>query len=104
MIACSYRPLCNVTKFGIEKNLTIEKGKQLLNELKFTNDPLNIHKYLDSRLHNNDIIGIWNDVENEQHNDICKYMKECPATFIFAERSFSMLNKLLAHNFPPKGT
>ncbi len=90
MIACFYHQLCNVTKFGIEK------AKQLLNKLKLTNNPLSIHKYLDSRLHNNDIISIWNDVENEQHNEICKYLQESQATSIFAKRSFSMLNNLIA--------
>ena len=74
----------------------IEAGYNVLNSITFGTDPVNIRSYLNNRLSNNDIKIIMNYGNENISPSTYIELKKCPPASISVERSFSMLNKLLA--------
>ncbi|ORD93296.1 hypothetical protein ECANGB1_288 [Enterospora canceri] len=66
--------------------------------LKFNDDPVQLTKYINKRLMTNDLLCFWNAPADTIDEKIHSALSHCPATTICVERSFSMLNKTLAHD------
>ncbi len=93
----NYSNLCEVIKHGLDITLTVSKAKDLYECLNFYNDLFKTKDYIETRLQNNDLLNLWKENEN-QRNSNKNDLYNCPATTIMVERSFSMLNKVLAHD------
>ena len=73
---------------------TIYSGHEILSNINFKTDPVNIKLYVESRLNDNDAIARLTNVDISP--TIYQLLRECPPTSISLERSFSMLKKLHA--------
>ena len=99
----SYNCIIKLIENSESTDFSIESAMNLLNELKFEKDPCNIKYYIDSRIESNGINEIINMEKESVSPQLYGQLLQCQATSASVERSFSILNKLLAkdRNFNP---
>ena len=102
----NYMGLVSLIERFEEKEFTIGKGVEVLQELDLGNDPVGLKDYITKRLKGNQILTIVN-----SSTDVPKFtmktrilLLECQCTSIDVERSFSMLRRMLRseRNFDKK--
>ena len=89
-------PLKKLIKKTESQRFSIQMAIAEASQIGFGSDPCNIKEYFDMRINRNDMLSI----SKMQNNNIspANYEKllSCQSTSASVERSFSMLNKLLA--------
>ena len=75
---------------------TIKEAVQAIQELDFGEDTYNINQYIKKRMQNNDISEIVNMERQDISSAVYHMLQNSQPTSASAERSFSMLKKLLA--------
>ena len=100
----SYENLIFIMDNFDKSRYTIYSGHEILSNINFKTDPVNIKMYVESRLNDNDARTIARLTNEDISPTIYQLLRECPPTSISVERSFSMLKKLLAkdRNFDKK--
>ena len=96
MIVQNYEILSKVIKCCTEQYFCIEDAYWLQNNINFGTDPLEVRKYMKKRYNQNEIQSIVENKKRLYTQEEIEQIKKCPATTIIVERSFSVLNKLLA--------
>lgn len=95
-IVHNYSILAKLIILAESDHYTIECGLKELADLHFTDDPCQIKNYIEARLMKNGILKIKN-MEKESITPMeYSLLMNCQPTSASVERSFSMLNKLLA--------
>lgn len=99
----NYTCIADLVKRIESSRFTCEEAARKLAELDFGNDPCGISDYIGKRLENNDLLSIVNMTNDEVSPATYNLLQKCQPTTAAVERSFSMLNKLLAkdRNFSP---
>ena len=95
-ISRQYRQIKEIFDSQTNVKFSIQKASEILKSLNFQEDKCEISRYLGKRIEKNDIQTIW----KRNARNLCPLdyanLLSCQATTISVERSFSILNKLLA--------
>ena len=102
-IKLEYNALASLVSKMEEKKYTIKEAHTDIISLNFGDDSCNIADYIDRRLKKNDLLDIILMNRPEISPAVYGLLQACQPTSASVERSFSMLNKLLAkdRNFLP---
>ena len=96
---------CLIKNVDLIENSTLglQDAHKMITDLQFENDPCQIGKYIIRRLQENGINEIINMSNAAINPELYSKLMKCQATSCSVERSFSMLNKILAkdRNFKP---
>eukprot|EP00477_Mikrocytos_mackini_P003746 GAHX01005035.1.p1 GENE.GAHX01005035.1~~GAHX01005035.1.p1 ORF type:complete len:355 (-),score=57.38 GAHX01005035.1:2-1066(-) len=80
-----------------KKKYNVEMGYEMVKDLEFGDDPVNIKQYIDKRLDRNQISEIC-DFNSNLEISAREGLLKCQSTSVDVERAFSLLNNLLTDN------
>ena len=93
-----YKPIMGILKNTEDSIFTIESAFHSANNISFGDDPFSIKEYIDKRVKQTDLINlIGNEPRNIFPSELYQ-LHQCPSTSVSAERSFSILKKILRMN------
>ena len=102
-IVSNYSCLIENVDLMEKSSLGLQQAHKIVTDLQFENDPCQIGNYITKRMQENGINEIINMSNDEISPEMYSRLMKCQATSCSVERSFSILNKILAkdRNFKP---